>query len=286
MRIYYIIASFLVIILVISCTTILVRYESESRLAQKKNIAALTLKQAGDGEETAALTSPLFPAVTIYGDIEKQGQGFIYYITNARLFARWPNGWTEGNYEASGKLIFTGVDGRITCHVEDPFELWDIISGELRYYDVYYREEDALWKVKNRVDRLCEISRFLKERKLSPVYGHIKRKTFYGPGFTKQMKSFLFPERVNFSKLEKKGQLPDEFYRKKGEFPEQTLWGADLWWRADYTKAVFPEYLWQLRNSGTLWRDFEEAPLLFFSLYNIPHFFDSIIEDESFVKIK
>ncbi|MBN2531480.1 MAG: hypothetical protein JXB88_01245 [Spirochaetales bacterium] len=291
MRVYCILSILLVFILLFSCSTISARYKSGTTIARekgqtgKKNIAVLTQKQESGKKTIATFTSPLFPAVTIYGEIEEQEYGFVYYMTKVRLIANWPNGWTEGNYEASGKLLFTKVDERFTCHIEDPFKLWDITSGEIRYYNIYYRKEDGLVKVKNRVDRLCEISRFLKERGLSPVYGHIKQKTMYGPGFTGEIIPFLFPERKNFSKLEKEGLLPDEYYKTKGNFPVQTVWGADLSWRTDYTSVVFPEHLVPLRNSGTLWRDYEEAPLLFFSLYNITWFFDTAIHDESFIKI-
>jgi hypothetical protein len=290
MRICYIISSLAIFLLFFSCSTTIVRYESETGVPPvkgktvKEKTAVLRVKEDQNDEITGILTSPLFPAVTIYGDIEQQGEGFVYYITKARLFAAWPNGWTEGFYEASGKLVFAGDDGGMTCHIEDPFTLWDIISGEIRYYDVYYRKDDGARKVKNRVDRLTDISRFLTERHFPPVYGHIKRETTMGPGFKKEIVPYLFPERRNFGKLEKNGRLPDEFYQAKGEFPVNTVWGSGLWWRTDYTNTVFPEYLRQLRNSGTLWRDYEEAPLLFFSLYTIAHVFDSAIKNTLFIK--
>jgi hypothetical protein len=292
MRIPFIISILSIFSLCISCANIPARYVSETRLARdrglagKKNIAVLSIKQESDNRTTAALTSPLFPAVTILGDIREDGQGFIYSITKVRLFAVWPNGWTEGICQGSGKLFFTGTDEGMRCRIEDTFMLGEIISGEIRYNDVFYRREDGRFKVKNRVDRLCEISRFLRERGLSPVYGHVKEKTMYGPGFRAEIIPFLFPERENFSRLEKKGLLPAEYYIAKEKFPAQAIWGADLLWRMDYTRAVFPEHLWQLRDSGTMWRDFEEAPLLFFSLYNIQYFFDTIIKEESFIKVK
>ncbi|MBN2442772.1 MAG: hypothetical protein JXJ04_15555, partial [Spirochaetales bacterium] len=141
-------------------------------------------------------------------------------------------------------------------------------------------------KVKNRVDRIIESSRFLQEINNTNVYPRFTGKTTGTRGFKTDAIRFLFPERGGFKTLEAHRSLPGVYYENKENFQEKKAWGNDLWWRTDYTRAVFPEHLWQLRDTGTLWRDFEEAPLLFYSLYNLKYFFDVLLKDKQFIKIK
>ena len=72
------------------------------------------------------------------------------------------------------------------------------------------------------------------------------------------------------------GELPPAFYA--AALPARTVRGADLIWRTDYTEAVFPESLRSLRDSGTLFRDWEESPDLVLSFYNLDHVLASVIE--------
>ena len=282
-----------------ACTTTSSEYKSENSFItlngkQGESIAILAEKSNNKGETRAELTSVFHPGIVIKGNLEKDEKGFSFYITGADLFSNWSNGWTEAKYEASGIYLFKSTgrsENEFICEEVDPFELWDITYGEIRYHNTYYRGNDGIWKVKNRIDRIMELCRWLKdERGFPPIYGDIKKETSYSPAFKDDMELFLFPETGNFNKLERENKLAAEYYQEiknhselKELIGEKTK-GSGILWRMDYTAAVLPQEFHSLRNSGTLWRDYEEAPKIFFSLYNIDTFFMNMVRDQKFVK--
>jgi hypothetical protein len=285
------IAGLFFISLCFSCASYSQCYESKTRFLFSKtekgeqSLATLALYEQEADNSRVELTSPLVPAIIIRGEAKTEEGKLVVLITGVDLFANWPNGWTEAYYEASGKLVLKPADQNWQCLVEDPLELWDIINGEIRYFDNYYRNDDGLRKVRNRVERINQVSRFLKqEKQFPPLIGHLERSSVYGPSFQEQVIPFLFPETVDFSRLEREKQLDQAYYQKAQEDQQLVVWGADLPWRKDYTEAVFPEYLWELRNKGGIWRDYEEAGMLFFSLYNLPHFFNNVLNYTEFIQ--
>ncbi|MBI9097804.1 MAG: hypothetical protein JEY91_04980 [Spirochaetaceae bacterium] len=285
-------------IILSACTTTETLYQSENSFltikgSSGKSIAFLTEKSNKQGLVWTELTSVFIPGITIKGSLEKREDGLLFAIESAELFSNWNNGWTEAVYEASGTYGFKSINGserEFLCSEVDQFEFWDITYGEIRYYDTFYRGNDGIWKVKNRIDRIRELSRWLKEDKgFHSIYGDFKKDTPYSSAFKDDMEIFLFPEKRKFRKLEEENKLTGEYYSALDkpeviELKGQRKRGSGIYWRMDYTRAVFPEEFHELRNSGTLWRDFEEAPRLFFSLYNIDAFFKEMISDQKFIR--
>ena len=150
----------------------------------------------------------------------------------------------------------------------DQLKIWDIISGEIRYFDKYYSDNDGLIKVKNRIERLEELVIFVKN---NLGYGATIINVDIG------LMSTLFPEVYNFKKLKKENKLPEVFYIMN--LKHQEIIANDIIWRLDYTKSVFPENLWDLRNSGTMYKDVQEAPSIFKTLYNL----DAYINKEEII---
>lgn len=246
-----------------SCVTNNIEYKSQDTL-QNKEVITLVLGENGD----IKLNSPLIPGITINGTLEIDGKSTFIYIMGARLFSNWNHGWTEGFYEASGKylLIKSTVQNEYIIRQVDPVELWGIVSGEIRYFDKYYRLDDGTWKVKNRVDRLKEYSRVLKEE-----FG---TKSSYDNSFKKNVYPRLFPELFSLDSIEKK------------DLKLNTVKGSNINWSIDYTETNFPNQLWELRNSGTIYRDVQEAPNLFYSIYNLDEFIKNILKDHKITKVK
>jgi len=67
--------------------------------------------------------------------------------------------------------------------------------------------------------------------------------------FEKYWKPVLFPELVSRK------------YRPAGWQQENDQWNRaeSINWNKTYTERLFPEELWEIRNSGTMLRDWEEA---------------------------
>ncbi len=213
-------------------------------------------------ENSFSFKSQILPGMTISGITAEENGVEILYITSVRMFSNWAGGWTEGFFEASGKYEMEKYEDTYKLTQIDPFELWDITSGEIRYHDTYYRGDDGLWKVKNRVDRLKEISRILIDEQSKPEMSTDLFKDIY---------PFLFPELYKFDKLESNGLLPAEF--REANLEPETVKSSGIEWRTDYSRAVFPEQIWELRDSGTLYRDAQEAPEIFRAIYNLEYYF-------------
>jgi hypothetical protein len=95
-------------------------------------------------------------------------------------------------------------------------------------------------------------------------------KTLDAPGvhdikiFENYWRPVLFPEMV------KRRNRPADWRQESDEFVR----GEDIRWNKDYTERVFPEILRNVRNSGTLFRDWEEALLWIYLKYE----WDNIVE--------
>ncbi len=211
-----------------------------------------------------SFSSIYLPGFEISGVTATEEGYEVLYITSVKMFSNWEGGWTEGFYEASGKYIIetSGEQSKLTQI--DPFELWDIVAGEIRFHDNYYRGDDGLWKVKNRIDRFKELSRVLINDMDFPKFSGDLETDLYPT---------LFPELYKFKKLEESGELPQAYY--DSELEPKINRASDIKWRTDYTESVFPEPFWKLRDSGTLYRDALEAPDIFRSIYNLEQFFSN-----------
>lgn len=200
----------------------------------------------------AVITSTLLPGMEIIGEMEADDPT-VCTVVAVNMIGNWPNGWTYCRYEASGKYRFIESGSAYWVKAIDPLELWEIEKGEIRYFDTYYRGDDGLHKARQRVDRMRELARFLqKDKEFAEVSGSLKKTTVFGQPFKAVQGAFLFPEYYDREKVSGVGLLD------KGEA-----------WDAAYTTREFPEQLQSLRDSGSLWRDYEEAPQMLLALYNL-----------------
>ena len=273
-----------VFFILISCAGYSARYDSTEKLffaGKKKGGEELTVigvrdKNAERG--SADILSLLLPALRIHGEaFYSDNENIIIKIDSISVIANWPNGWTSGEWEASGTVVLEGGAGdSFRCRVTEPIMLWDIKKGETRYYDTYYRKDDGLQKVRNRMERIKEVCRFLQDRNEFPsMFGDIKKETAYGKSMNDLLLPFLFPETVDFKKTAAEWSTDSAVEYSSG---------AEMRWISDYTRAVFPEHLQKLRDSGTIWRDYEEAPELFMSVYNLQYYLQHILDSSDFIE--
>ena len=121
-----------------------------------------------------------------------------------------------------GKIISQKNENAWTVKITEPFETWEVIKGEVRYFDDCYRDEKGLKKVKNRMTRIKAINLFLKENNFGEFFGHIWFKTTYGEPFRKKLKKFLFNKNTEYPdyliKLKESGTIRRDFEEAIGLF--------------------------------------------------------------------
>lgn len=280
-----------------SCATMVEKYSSKENytvlksVKRKASLVSVTLKERkAKGTSFVHITSPLIPAATLIAKHEQvsdnSGDRLVLSIEKVRFFTSWYNGWTEAEYEATGKLILENKGNEYSCKVADPIELWDILKGQVRYYDAFYRDEEGIQKAKNRVDRLIEFSSFLKNQGFPGHFGHFSKEAAQGPSFKSHIVPYLFPETKGPLLYQaKKGKLYRgvEITREDIEARDIEI-NSGFIWNKKYTEAILPPELAPLRDSGTIWRDYEEGGKLFFTLYNLDYFYNTLLGETVFTK--
>lgn len=200
----------------------------------------------------------------IDGDIDRD---FYFTIESIDFFSDWSNGWTEGRIEAFGKIFFQREGASYKVNVVEPISLWEIKKGAIRYYNDYYIDIDGLTKVDNRVKRIMEVTPIIKDKLSQDYFIGLDYKRKGSESFRYSIRTLLFPETLFLADNE-------EFKRTARGGVKTPAFG--YFWNHDYTKFIFPDELEGLRNSGTIWRDFEEAPGLFLFFYNFEYYFYSL----------
>ena len=282
-----------VILIIIGCSTLKAKFESERKYkifkSSKKPESVFKIKIDKEGNVLGELRSKLISPAVIIGDVIEDQTGDINFIINSvKYLSNWSNGWTEGLSAASGNFVFSKKDTELRVQIKEEFEIWDVIKGEVRYDTEYYRGEDGLKKVKNRMLRIISVVDFLKKQdfiEFPEFFGHARLNSTYSRSFKKITQPFLFPETIDIDKLKRKNQLPVNYDIPIG-LKGDLIFKEGFFWRKSYTEKFFPEYLWQLRNSASIWRDYEEAIHLFYMLYNMDYYFNNVLQDASFVRIK
>jgi len=179
----------------------------------------------------------------------------IYWFDNA------VTGWTEISFAASGQIKIKGRD----YDVIKPVVLEFPQSAKIRIKDSVLINEEALSVLNNRLDRIQSVIDFL--RQPSDFIKCPKYVDYFS--FEHKIGAFLFPEKYGYAGATGKLSGKKKFGRNKGNY----VIGDSIFWNDDYTKAVFPEYMWEVRNSGTLYKDWEQDFDLIYYLYNWDTFF-------------
>jgi hypothetical protein len=233
------------------------------------------------GEKWMELSSKMiFPGVIIGAYSVDETGDIIFDINKFKFFTNWSNGWTEGEYSAFGKIVFHKVENGYKCKIIDKFELGDIELGRVRYFDAFVSDDRGLQSVRNRLDRIIDINSFLRTKGLKEYYEHAwfdknKEKT----SFKTDTMKILFPELVPTSVLYGKDVTSD--YKVKNIVKDTNLSETVLWNKL-YTEKAIPENLQDIRNSGTMYRDYEESLWLFFMDYNMKYYFEKVLENDIF----
>lgn len=228
---FYTLMILLLLFTILGCATVVKKIESEKKFIAKENavfkskkaLSKLTFKVNNKGKSLVELTSPFISWSKIKGTISGDTTSdFKFLIESISYLANWPNGWTAGESEASGRIAFRKTDAGWEATVTEPFETWEVIRGEVRYFDDYYRKEKGLKKVKNRLTRINAVNHFFKENNSNEFFGHIWFKTTYSEPFKKTLRLFLFDKDTKYPdyliKLKESGTIRRDYEEAVGLF--------------------------------------------------------------------
>ena len=198
-----------------------------------------------DGEWVTGIHSSQWPGFTLRGGIAAGNGSF--ELLEARILSSHTDGWNEFNLDILGMAFFENpkkTDG--VLRIEGNVERVQISSGSIRLKSSRLSGDAALTALRNRRERILALIEWMTRETESggenAVFQNQKE-------FEKYWKGRLFPERVSKSKW------PVEYTKKNAKWRR-----ADgVKWNLTYTENIFPEGLWEYRNSGAMLRDWEEA---------------------------
>jgi hypothetical protein len=171
-----------------------------------------------------------------------------FFITSLEYLGGSVSGWNEYALELSGTGGWRAFrDGATTDEtavltISKEIEAVQITAGRIQRHDTRITGGEALTYLRNRRERVTACVEWMASLEGAPQREGLDE-------FEEYYKPLLFPEMVS-AKRRPSGWLREGDVRVKAE---------DIWWNAGYTERVFPEELREIRNSGTLFRDWEDA---------------------------
>ncbi len=277
-----------ILYVIMICVTLSGCLSLKERYSDKKSLENINLTIMNDksGLETVYITSSLLPSITLKGALSLDASGDT--ILNFNGLYTMTNGWrsyTEGNLMLYGQAKIKKYDENMTIEMISKPEVIDIQSGSMRVIDTYYRNKDGAERVKNKFDRLYETAQLLKLKDGFGQYAPSQTglNYFFDPNrnipedFLTHAKRVLFPELYDIHTLYKKGLLDVHYDLSLLDSTNDLVIADDLLYRKSYTDAVIGETLKEVRNSGTMLRDFIESKKLLKALYNYDYFFDTFL---------
>jgi len=191
-----------------------------------------------NGERAVIIAAVNFPMMKIRASMPDEDGNF--FPLSLEFLAGNLHGWNEYTLEllGAGRLDFDENSSRLTIEEIEPVE---IIAGRIHRYDTRITGAQALTALRNRRERITALAEWMVSLN-GPAGSEISE-------FEKYWQPFLFPETV-LSGKRPEGWLYEGDIFKRAE---------DIRWNTGYTQRVFPEELWPVRDSATLFRDWEEA---------------------------
>ena len=199
-----------------------------------------------DGTELVVIGHGAFPFLRINAQASGDGGGL--YLLSLDYLSSHSTGWNEFTLDLSGAGSFSGEGPRRFLRLETP-EPVQISGGKIRHKDSRLGGREALTALRNRYERISALTEWMRGREAPGTGAEGAGPAILDPkAFEARWKGELLPELVPAKKR------PPE-YAAAGE----RVRGEDVLWNAAYTRALFPEELWPLRDTGALLRDWEEA---------------------------
>jgi len=133
------------------------------------------------------------------------------------------------------------TDTYATLSVQNEIDPVQISAARIHRYDTRITRDEALTSLRNRRERIISLCEWMNAQYVPIEINESNFESYWKP--------ILFPEIVS------KKKRPDNWLLEG----DKRVRAEDIRWNTGYTERVFPEELWNVRNSGTLLRDWEEA---------------------------
>jgi len=213
------------------------------------------------GQRLLLVSQNKFPAVQLrVTEPDSEGK---FYASSIDYVSSSTAGWNQYSMELSGTGLCVLSDTAAAFSLNSDIEKVQITRGKIRLYETTLTGGEAVNNLRNREDRIEAIAEWMKEREDAPQ-GLDRR------AFAAYWKPILFPEISPKRKRPAGWQIDGDTYARAEE----------IRWNTGYSRRVFPEPFWPVRDSGTLLRDWEEALEWIYLQYEwetfIGMFFDEI----------
>lgn len=220
---------------------------------EKDESGRLTMKLSKDSK--IALTGEVLPDAAT-----NQVQA-----TELSWFTNWNEGWTEAKLACVGRLEIVRDGEAWNVNVIEPVMISSAESAKLRYKDAYYKGEEARNLLDRRISRIRSACAFLNQKFESKVFTifESEEKELNKGSFVTEAGKALFPEVYGYPE----GTEPEGKVASDGG--KRFVKGEGLSWDRIYSENVLPEELREVRDSGTLYRDWEETRYLFYYIYTL-----------------
>jgi hypothetical protein len=215
----------------------------------------VALQTDTQGKTRFQLTGPPLEGATLTGPAARTDTGWTLTATGLDWFNNWTDGWTRARFTLDGELELTPGPGspavprtwRLTVRRPPVIDVPD--QAKVRFYDQYFWGDRALTLFTDRWNRIEAAAAEL-------------NKHFGALWFARTLPTFSWgPKPPNFQETVGPWLFPEVYGYPTPPVPGHAVhWAGDIPWDTGYSAAVFPETLRPVRDSGTLFQDFEETP--------------------------
>ena len=216
-----------------------------SAAEDKSAMVELRELKRDEGRWVIEFSSRRWPGLTICAGMPS-GRGD-FELFEARILSSHIHGWNEFNLGIMGEgSFYNPVKRGGVLLIDEEVERIQISSGSIRLKSNRITGDAALTSLRNRRERILALTGWM----ASQTDNNGEKAVFQSKkDFEKYWKPLIFPELVL------KSRRPPEYKADNAEWRR----ADSVKWNLTYTEGVFPEGLWEYRNSGAMMRDWEEA---------------------------
>jgi hypothetical protein len=215
---------------------------------KKRRIEVRLIRVNETGLEALEIEGALFPGFRLRAALPNEDGETAF--SSLEFLSSSLDGWNEFSLELFGSGSFVVEGNTAVLKIAEAPERVEIREGRIRLNEKHFTGDGALSSLRSRRVRILALSEWMESQEEIPAFGN-------QAAFESFWKPWLFPELVSNKKK------PLDWRLENDEF----VWADSIHWNRSYTERVFPEELWEYRNSGALLRDWEEAAAWIFVEY-------------------